>query len=96
MSHRDTECHTMAQPKKRLFKTRPSQFVLHETKRHGMETLSGKESRPTKRLLLRRFQGGADFFEQLIDFERFEENGGEAFAAGADDRVVGIVTETRR
>ncbi len=37
--------------------------------------------------------GFSDFVEELIDFEGFEEDGGEAFLAGADDGVVGVVAE---
>src|SRR5258707_14174236 len=35
----------------------------------------------------------ADFGEELLDLEGFEEDGLEAFLAGADDAVVGVVAE---
>ena len=41
-------------------------------------------------------QSGADFQNQLVNFERFEQDGGETFTAGTNDAVVGIVTKTRR
>src|SRR5438045_7135819 len=40
-----------------------------------------------------RLEGLAHFREELLDLEGLEEDGLQAFLAGADDRVVGVVAE---
>ena len=41
----------------------------------------------------RGLEGFADFGEELFYFEGFEEDGLEAFLAGSDDAVIGVVAE---
>ncbi len=40
-------------------------------------------------------EGLLEFAEELIDLERLKEHGGEAFAAGANDGVVGVRSTSR-